>query len=148
MSKRLLVVLVPLVLLAVVVLFGVGALLWFARPKPAAVTIDITGPAGMPIKGTAEIDGRPRELSGEAPTKFDFEGCRITFSLTTTADRGEFRVKGSIDGKVYGSAGSLNPPTNGVRGWVVTGWGWSEPRSWIEGFAMDGKPDWRSPPPP
>jgi hypothetical protein len=137
--------------LAVFLLFVVSAaaaVAWSARPKKVAVTVEVTGPSGMPLKGTAEVDGVTRDLTGAAPTKFEFEGTRVVFTLTSPAESGEFRVKGLINGAPYGNAGSHDPPTNGVRGWVKSGWGWSAPANWIESFDKENPPAWLTAPPP
>ena len=131
----------------VVLLLAAAAAVWYARPKPAAVTIDVTGTRGLPVTGTCDVDGTPQELTGVVPTRFVLQGSRVTFSLTTTADAGEFQVKAAIADQVYGSLGSGSPPKNGVRGWVKTNWGWSTPTHWIEPFAKDGQPAWLNPPP-
>jgi hypothetical protein len=140
-----------LLALPVVLLFVAGAAAaaaWSARPKRVTVTVDVTGPAGMPLKGTAEVDGVTRELTGTVPAKFAFEGTRVIFALSTSADSGEFRAHGSINGVVYGGASSQGPPKYGVRGWVKSDWGWSEPRNWIESFEKEGQPPWLKAPPP
>jgi hypothetical protein len=125
-----------------------GAVAWSARPKKVAVTVEVTGPAGMPLKGTADVDGVTKELTGAAPTKFEFQGTRVVFTVTTPEDSGEFRVKGLVNGAAYGSASSGSPPKNGVRGWVKSDWGWSAPSNWIESFDKETAPAWLKAPPP
>jgi hypothetical protein len=143
---------IVLLALLVVVLFlaaAAGVVAWSARPKKVAVGIEVTGPQGMPLKGTVEVDGVTQELTGTVPAKFGpFEGKRVLFALTTTADSGEFRAFGSINGARYGGAPSTDPPKYGVRSWVKSDWGWSEPRYWIESFEKEGNPPWKLAPPP
>jgi len=142
--RRFLLVGIPILL--VVLLIGAGVV-WLARPKPVVVKIDVSGPAGMPIAGTCEIDGNAQELTGVVPKQFVLTGYRVTFSLVTTADSGDMRVKAAIDNQVYGSLGSRNPPKNGVRGWVKSNWFWAPPTHWIESFPIDGQSNWLNPPP-
>jgi hypothetical protein len=137
-----------LLALPVVLLLAAAVAVWLVRPKKAVVTVEVSGKTGLAVKGTGEVDGSTQELTGVAPTQFVLEGYRVTFSLTSPEDAGEFRAKASINGVVYGSMGSGSPPKNGVRGWVKSGWGWSSPDHWIEPFAKDGEPAWISPPPP
>src|SRR5712692_1011595 len=131
-KRRILLIGLPVVGLAVVLLLAAAAVAWFARPKPAVVTLEVTGTTGLPLKGTCDVDGTPKELTGAVPTKFVLEGKRITFALTTTADRGEFRVKTTVGDQVLEPFGSQNPPKYAVRGWVQTSWGWSSPTHWVE----------------
>jgi hypothetical protein len=147
-NRRLLLVVIPVVAIPVVLLLAGGAVWGLARPKPATLTIEVSGTAGLPIKGTFEVDGTPKELTGVVPTKFVVEGKRITFLLTTTANDGEFRLRTTVNDNVYlPPSGSGKPPKNSVRGWVNTSWGWSPPTGWIEPFDKDAKPDWLKPPP-
>jgi hypothetical protein len=131
--------------LAVVVVLGAAGAIWFARPQKSAVTLDVYGTSGVPVQGKGEVDGRSQELTGTVPTKFVLEGSRVTFTLTSSADSGEFRVKGIYKDKTYGSAGSGDPPQKGVRGWVKNGWGGTT-TDWIEVFKRDADPGWLSPP--
>jgi hypothetical protein len=71
----------------------------------------------------------------------------VTYSLTSPADAGEFRVKAVFGGVALGSSGSGDPPTKGVRGWVKSNWGWEEPSHWIETFNKDNDQGWMSSPP-
>jgi hypothetical protein len=93
------------------------------------------------------VDGNAQELTGIVPKQFDFKGYRVTFSLVTTADSGDMRVKAAVDDQVYGSLGSKNPPQNGIRGWVKSNWFWNPPTHWIETFPMEGQSNWLNPPP-
>jgi hypothetical protein len=133
-------------LLGVLVVVGAGAV-WFARPRKLPVTVDVSGTRGLAIKGTAEVDGRPQELTGAVPAKFVLEGSRVSFLLSTTEDSGEMRVRGAIGDVAFGSNSSGNPPRRGVRGWVQSGWGWSPPTYWIESYDTDGDQKWMTPPP-
>jgi hypothetical protein len=140
--------LLALLVVVVLALVGGGAV-WLARPKKTAVTIDVyPGTPGVAFKGTAEVDGRPQELTGTVPKQFVLEGYRVTYSLTSTEDSGEFRVRAVLGDITLGSAGSEDPPRNGIRGWVKSGWGWSRPKHWIECFPRDGEAKWLTPPPP
>jgi hypothetical protein len=130
----------------VVLLIGAGVV-WLARPKPAVLRLDISGPAGMPITGTCDVDGATQELTGVVPKQFVLKGYRVTFSLATTADSGDMHVKAAVDDQVYGSLGSNNPPKNGVRGWVKSNWYWYPPTNWIEPFPIGGQSNWLNPPP-
>jgi hypothetical protein len=144
--RRLFLIAIPVVLLLVV---AAGVAVWFARPKKTEVVVEVTGTRGLAIKGTCEVDGSSRDLSGTVPTQFVLEGYRMTYSLTTPEETGEFRVKASNGDRAYGSAGSLNPPKYGVRGWVVkSGWVDAPPVTWIEPFEKDGQEGWGKPPPP
>ena len=138
--------------LAVFLLFvavAAAAVAWSARPKKVAVGIEVTGPDGMPLKGTCDVDGVTQELTGTVPAKFGpFEGKRVLWALTTTAESGEFRAFGSMNGQRYGGAPATDPQKYGVRSWVKSDWGWSEPRYWIESFEKEGNPAWLKAPPP
>jgi hypothetical protein len=137
-------VLVVLVLLAV----AVAGAAWVLSPKKTIVTIEVyPGTAGLAFQGTANVDGVSQELTGTVPKKFVLEGYRVTYSLTSAEEAGEFRVKAIIGDRALGSSGSGNPPQNGVRGWVKSNWGWSPPTHWIESFTRDGDAGWLSPPP-
>ncbi len=139
--------LVPLFFLVVAGLVAAGVA-WLARPKKAVVTLEVyPGTPGVPFQGTADVDGATQELKGTVPAKFVLEGYRVTFSMTTPADEGEFRVKASVGGMAVGSAGSLNPPKYGVRGWVKSNWGRSDPTGWVEPFPKDNSEKWLKPPP-
>jgi hypothetical protein len=147
-SRRILFIAIPVVVVAAVLVFATAAGLWFGRPKPVAVTIEVTGTTGLPIKGTSEVDGTSQDLTGVVPTRFVLEGRKVTFSLTTPEDKGgEFRVKTTAGETLLAPSGSGNPPKNGVRGWVQTNWGWSSPAHWIEPFPKDGQQGWLKPPP-
>jgi hypothetical protein len=148
MSRRRTVLLaIPVILLFAAAAAGAAA--WSARPKKVAVGIEVTGPAGMPLKGTAEVDGVTQELTGTVPAKFGpFEGRRVLWALTTTAESGEFRAFGSMNGTRYGGAPAPDPQKYGVRSWVKSDWGWSEPRYWIESFEKEGEATWKLAPPP
>jgi hypothetical protein len=133
---------------SVVILLGCAVTLYLvARPKPNEVLIEVTGPAGMPIEGTCEVDGTSQELSDVVPATFAFTGNRVTYSLTTTQETGEFRVRTSIDDIALGSSTSQRPPKRGVRGWVRSSWWGERPRHWIESFDKRDDEGWMDPPP-
>src|SRR5262249_3219135 len=88
--------------LGVVIVLGPAVALWFARPQKSAGTVEVYGTSGLAIQGKGEVDGHSQELTGTVPTKFVLEGTRVTYTLTTTADSGEFRVRGIINDKPYG----------------------------------------------
>ena len=135
-------------LLVVVVLALVAArVVWSARPKTNAVVIKVDGTRGLALQGTAEVDGSSRELTGTVPVEFHLEGRRITYSLTTTEDAGEFRVWTILGDVTLGASSSLSPPRCGVRGWVQSDWGWEPPRRWIENFDREAGKGWLTPPP-
>jgi hypothetical protein len=134
-------------LLAVSLLVLAGAA-WVALPKKNVVTIKAyPGTPGLKVQGTAEVDGVSQELTGTVPARFVLQGYRVTYSLTSPADAGEFRVKVVFDGLALGSSGSGDPPTKGVRGWVKSNWGWESPSHWIESFTRDDDKGWMTPPP-
>jgi hypothetical protein len=133
---------VPAVLLPAAAVAG-----WFARPKKTTLTVEVTGTPGLTITGTCEVDGSSRELTGAVPTQFVLEGYRVTYSLVSTKDSGEFRVRALIGDQAYGSAGSASPPKYGVRGWVKSSWWGAPPANWIEPFDKDEQPGWITPPP-
>jgi hypothetical protein len=61
-----------------VVLLAVAAVVavWVARPKKTEVIVEVSGTAGLAIKGTCEADGSSRDLVGTFPTQFVLEGYR------------------------------------------------------------------------
>jgi hypothetical protein len=136
---------VLLVFLLALVAAGVT---WSARPKKVAVTLEVTGPKGLKLQGTADVDGRAQDLTGTIPARFVLEGSRITYSLANPDDAGEYRVHVSLDGVLVGAAPARPPTTTGVRGWVRCGWGSSPPSHWVESFEREGDPPWRLAPPP
>jgi hypothetical protein len=136
-----------LLTLAVFLLLAIAAAVWLSWPKKVAVTVAVSGTRGHKVQGTADVDGSPRDLTGTVPTEFVLGGRRVTFTLASTEEAGEFRVKLAVGGTVTRSVGSHSPPTNGVRGWVKTGWGWSPPAEWLESFDRSADPGWISPPP-
>jgi hypothetical protein len=136
-----------LAVLAVVALVIAGAV-WIARPQKTKLTLEVyPGTPGLAFQGTAEVDGSSRELAGTVPKQFVLEGYRVTYSLTSAEEAGEFRVRALIGDVAIGSSGSGNPPRNGVRGWVKSSWGRSGPISWIESFHKDEPGKWLTPPP-
>ncbi len=141
--RRFLLIAVPVVLL----LLGAATLVWLARPEKATVIIEVSGTPGLAVQGTSEVDGEPGELEGTVPAKFVLEGSRVTFSLTSTAGSGEFRVRAAIGDRAFGSLGSGRPPSRGIRGWVKTGWAWGSTSHWLEGFTREEDEGWDKPPP-
>ena len=131
---------------AVLVHAAIVALVVLLMPKKIAVTIDVVGTPGLAIKGTCVVDGSSQDLTGVVPVKFAFEGQRITYSLASAADAGEFTVKADIDVKTAMPTSSGNPPKNRVRGWAKSRWG-NEPQYWIESVDRDGQPAWILAPP-
>jgi hypothetical protein len=146
MSRRK-VVLVVVLLCVVALALAAGGVAWLARPRPVVVTIEVTCTPGVTFKGTADVDGVSRALTGTKTEKFTLEGSRITYSLVSPDDDGEIRVKAAIGEVALGSSGSGNPPNSGVRGWVKSNWGGSPPSHWIESFKKEGDTGWLTPPP-
>jgi hypothetical protein len=148
MSKgRILLVAIPVVLLLALAGAVAGAV-WYASPRKTSVTVDVTAPPGFAIQGTAEVDGHSQDLTGTGSTQFVLEGYRITYSLTSPENAGEFKVKAVIGGVALGTGSSGDPPKRGVRGWVKSGWAWESPTLWVEMFDKDEQTGWMSPPPP
>jgi hypothetical protein len=133
----------------------VGRIVWSARPKKNALTIEVTGTSGLAFQGTAEVDGRSEELNGTVPAEFHLEARRLTYSFTSTKKSGGFQVRVLLDDRAgvgrkvaISSAGSGNPPSRGIRGWVKSDWGWDAPRRSFENFSRDDDKGWLAPPPP
>lgn len=143
-KRRFLLVVVPVIL---VLAGAAGVVLWFALPRKTAVAIEVAGTPGLTIHATCDEDGRSKDVTVDGSGTIALEGYRLMYSLVSTADAGQFRVKALIPGRTLGSAGSLDPPTNGVRGWVQSSWWGAEPANWIEVFNRDEQPRWLSPPP-
>jgi hypothetical protein len=143
MSRRWLILVAVLLVVALVA----AGVVWSAQPKTNALTLKVTGTSGLVVQGTAEVDGSPQELKGTVPTEFHLEGRRVTYSLTTPDEEGEFRVFPQLSQSTLPSAGSSRPPKYGVRGWVQSDWGWSPPRNWIESFVLADDKGWLKPPP-
>jgi hypothetical protein len=110
-------------LVAVALVVGV---LWSARPKKTAITIEVTG----------------------IPAEFTLEARRLTYSFTSTEESGGFQVRVLLGEVAISSAGSGNPPIRGIRGWVKSDWGWDSPRRSFENFFRDEDKGWLAPPPP
>jgi len=136
-----------LLTLPVLLLAAAAIAVWFALPRRTAVTVAVSGTPGLAIKGTCDVDGSSRDLTGAVPTRFVLEGYRVTYSLTSTEDAGEFQVHTAIRDQVYGSSGSGSPPKKGVRGWVKSGWWGATPDNWIEPFNREEQSGWLRPPP-
>jgi len=133
-------------LLVALALVG-GGVLWSARPKKNAITIEVTGTSGLAFQGTAEVDGTPQELKGTVPAEFSLEGRRVTYSFTSTEKSGRFQVRALLGDVAISSAGSGDPPIRGIRGWVKSDWGWDSPRRSFENFSRDEDKGWLAPPP-
>jgi hypothetical protein len=152
MSKRRSILIASLIVLLLAA--SAAVVVWLGRPKKTAVTIEVTGTRGLAIKGTCEVDGNSRDLAGEVPTergralRFDLEGYRMTYSLSTEEDSGEFRVRTAVGDRALAPGGSGNPPKRVVRGWVQSAWWWSPPSYWIESRDKDEQKEWLQPPPP
>jgi hypothetical protein len=125
----------------------VAGIVWSARPKTNAITIEVTGTSGLPFQGTAEVDGTHQELNGTVPAEFSLEGRRVTYSFTSTKKSGGFQVRVLLGDLAIASAGSGNPPIRGIRGWVQSDWGWDYPRRSFENFSRDDDKGWLAPPP-
>jgi hypothetical protein len=136
-----------LLALLVLLLSAAAIAVWFALPKKTAVTVEVSGTPGLAVQGTCDVDGNSRDLTGTVPTQFVLEGYRVTYSLTSAEDSGEFRVRTVIRDQAYGSSSSGSPPRNGVRGWVKSAWWGARPDHWIESFHREEQRGWFSPPP-
>jgi hypothetical protein len=134
----------------VVLALGLAAagVVWYARPKTLTVKFEVTGTPGLPFHGTAEVDGRTEELNGTVPAELVVEGRLVAYSFTSTAKSGGFQVRALLGDRAVGSAGSGNPPSRGIRGWVKSDWGWDLPRHSFENFSRDDDEGWLAPPPP
>lgn len=132
--------------LVVLALVG-GGVVWSARPKKNVVTIEVTGTSGLAFQGTAEVDGRSQELNGTVPAKFSLEARQLTYSFTSTAERGGFQVRVLLGDVALSSAGSAPGTSRGIRGWVKSDWGWDPPRKSFECFSRDADEGWLAPPP-
>ncbi len=143
MSRRRVVVIVVLTVLVLAAGATAGAV-WLFGPRKTTLTIEVTGPEGLPIKGTADVDGVTRPLEGVVPARFVLEGYRVTYSVESPAESGEIRVKASLGSNALGSLSMGDPPRRGVRGWVKSAWGGAPPQYWIEFADEKG---WTKPPP-
>ncbi len=139
-----------LLTILVVLLLAAGGALWFAWPKKIALTVEVSAPPGLTVKGRWEVDGRPQDVTitgSTEPAKFVLEGHRLEYSLVSTDDEGEFRAWARVGERTLGFGGSGTPPKNGVRGWVQSSWWGATPEYWSEPFNRDGQPTWGKPPP-
>ena len=143
--RRALLIAIPIV---VILLAAGGAAAWLYRPKKAVLTVEVYGTDGLPLQGTAEVDGKTQDLTGIVPTELRFEGTRIVYTLTSPAAEGEFRVRPKVNGNAVAFSGSGSPPRNGVRSWVKSHWGSGPPDYWVEPFDKEKSPAWLTPPPP
>lgn len=138
---------VLLLILSIIVLLAAAATVWFALPRKTRLTIAVTGSPELSIKATCEVDGQPQEVTFTGPNEFALEGYRVIYSLVSTDESGQFRLKAHVGERTYGAGGSGDPPNNGVRGWVKSSWWGAPPASWFEAFNRDEKPNWLNPPP-
>jgi hypothetical protein len=145
MSRRQVILTAVLTLLLLAGAAAAGAV-WLFRPSKTTLTLDVTGPDGLPIKGTAEVDGTSRPLEGSVPARFVLEGYRVTYSVESPAESGEIRVKASIGANAIGSLSmGEHRPERGVRGWVKSAsWAGSPPTYWME---FKDEKGWAKPPP-
>jgi hypothetical protein len=146
-SKRWFLVAAVLVGLALIA----GGVAWSARPKKNTIVFEVTGTSGLAIQGTAEVDGTTQELNGTVPAKFVVEGSRVVYSFISTEKSGGFQVRAVLGDLAVGSAGSGDPPIRGIRGWVISYWGWEPPGYFppsFENFSRDDDQGWLNPPPP
>jgi hypothetical protein len=152
---------------AVVVLaLTAGAAVWLLRPPPpGTVVIEVWGPAGMKFKGSCDVDGTHRDLSGAVPdnpvprppgtrprgadpARFTIEGNTIVFSFTPVEGidaPDQFSVETRLVGGRESYAGENTYPPRGVRGWVRFD-RFSRTGS-IESFDPANPEQWRLPPP-
>jgi hypothetical protein len=146
MSRRR-VLLVTLPILVLLPAAATIATIWFGQPKKTRVTIEVSGTPGLAIKGTCEVDGQPREETFTGSKELVLEGHRVIYSLVSTDDSGEFRVRPRVGDQALMSGGSGNPPKQGIRGWVKSSWWGAPPAHWFEPFDRDEQPKWLKPPP-
>jgi hypothetical protein len=141
------VLLVTLLLIVILVLLAAGVL-WYGLPRKTTVTVSVSGPSGMTIKGTCDVDGQPQEMTFTGPKDIVLEGYRVIYSFVSTDDSGEFQVRPRVGGITLMSGGSGDPPRKGIRGWVKSSWWGARPENWFEVFDRDKQPDWLNKPPP
>ena len=109
-----------------VLLLAGGAILWYLRPRPVVLTVDVTGTPGLTMKGTSEVDGQSTPLAGTVPMHLGFEGDSVFFSVDSDAGSGHFDVNTVIDSghSMGGSGHGATAPDGVVRVWAKSSWGW------------------------
>jgi hypothetical protein len=131
-------------LIGLLLLLGVAA--WILLPpRTGTVVIEVSGAAATKFRGSCELDGNRRDLSGVAPaTPFTLEGHKLVYSITPAEGSRGVSVKVDVGGRASGSVSSGDSP-QGVHGWVQ--FGRFSPSYWIESFDPKNPERWMKPPP-
>ena len=126
MSKRMIALVVAVVLL----LAGLG-LAWGFRPVPVNMVVDVTGTAGLAVKGTTEVDGVKTPVAGTVPWHFTLRGDSVSIALDSDAPAGEFVVNAATDFGPYHATSTAkanaHAPDDVVHAISRSGWGWEMP---------------------
>jgi hypothetical protein len=87
-------------------------------PHDPVVTIMVTGTPGTKFRGTIEVDGVPREITGKVPAEFRYRGSRVAFAVKKIdgLPNDEIAIKKFVNGQHCGENGNLR---GGVAGGLV-----------------------------
>jgi hypothetical protein len=137
-------------LVAPVLLIAAAAwLLLPPRTRTGVIVIDLSSPDGSKFEGSCAVDGVNRNLSGDLPARFTFEGNNIVYSFTPMGETNEISVKVNVDPLPVDVPASVEfgrqKTAKGVRGWVR--FERSAPSYWIESFDPKAPGQWRMAPP-
>ena len=102
-------------------------------------------PVGAKFKGSCEVDGNNRDLSGDAPTRFTVEGHKLFYSFTPLDEMTHFSVA------VNFTSGPLASVSSGISVYGIHGWvrfGRSFPEYGIESFDPKAPEKWTAARPP
>lgn len=107
-----------IVVITVAILFLAAVVAALLGPHDPAVTIMITGTPGTKFRGRIEVDGVPREITGEVPAEFRFRGSRVAFAVKKLdgLPNDEIVIKKFVNGQHCGENGNRR---GGVAGGLV-----------------------------
>lgn len=108
--------------LLLILLSVAGFVVWWHRPVPAAVRLDLSGTPGLKVAGTVVVDGVPQEFSGVLPAKITFVARTFDYTIRMQEPRSELHGHLTVGNGVYGSSSTADDFT-GVSGSYHHTWG-------------------------
>jgi hypothetical protein len=102
--------------ITLVILFLAVVVVALMGPHDPAVTLILTGTPGSKFRGTIEVDGVPREITGQVPADFRFRGSRIAFVIKRLdgLPNDEIAIKKFVNGQHCGESGGRGGVTGGL----------------------------------
>ncbi len=131
------------VLLAILAAGAAGICWLWKQHRTPVLVIGVSSPTPVAFRGSCEVDGKTRDLSGTTPATFTVDGRRFLYRFEPAESTGEVSVSVDVDGNARGAVGP-QPPNKGVRGWAfIDG---STREDWIEAFDPANPGRWINPP--